>query len=310
MKNRLIQWTFVIIMGIIFPSVIIHVIPKKAETENFQPEELSYTHLQIIKMLDRNGDIIEIELEEYVLSVVLAEMPADFEVEALKAQAVLARTYVVKRVKHQSKHSNAHVCADSTCCQGFISVNEYEGSDESLSKVTAAVKSTAGQVLSYGGDLIDATYFSCSGGRTENAAAVWGTDVPYLKATDSPGEEQASQYLSTVVIDQQECLLKLGLTNKVLQINDVSYTEGGGVNIINICGKDFSGVQIRQLLGLKSTAFRMNLVGNNVIITVKGYGHRVGMSQYGADAMASQGYTYDEILTHYYSGTELLFDFS
>ena len=108
MKNRLIQWTFVIIMGIIFPSVIIHVIPKKSETENIQPEELSCTHLQIIKMLDRNGDIIEIELEEYVLSVVLAEMPADFEVEALKTQVVLARTYVVKRVKHQSKHSNAH----------------------------------------------------------------------------------------------------------------------------------------------------------------------------------------------------------
>lgn len=309
MRSKLYQCIFVIIFGIVLPSVLLVSIPRKSVNKAVMDSHTQPVHSSRIKVLNLDGCVTEIELEEYVLGVVLAEMPADFESDALMAQAVLARTYAQKRADGQYKHSNAPVCTDSACCQGFVSLNDYTGDKRSLSKVAAAVEATKGQVLMYEGKLIDATYFSCSGGRTEDAVAVWGTDVPYLKATDSPGEENSSQYLSTVILNQEDCLRKLDLPDRALRIGEVKYTDGGGVDTICLCDKVFNGVQVRQLLSLKSTNFRMNLVGNNVVITVKGYGHRVGLSQYGANAMATEGYKYDQILSHYYHGTELVTKF-
>ena len=160
-----------------------------------------------------------------------------------------------------------------------------------VDKVSQAVKETQGQVLLYQGELIEATYFSCSGGRTEDAVAVWGTDIPYLQAQDSPGEEDAEVYMDTVTFPVEDFTYLLGIEPSAtgLQVDSVTYTRGGGVDTIVISGKEFDGGQMRQLLGLRSTAFAMQIVGETVTITTKGFGHRVGLSQYGAEAMAQSG---------------------
>ena len=251
----------------------------------------------------------EMDMEEYLTGVLLAEMPAYFETEALKAQAVVARTYAGKASQTGGKHGNGSVCRDPGCCQGYLAPEEYlssGGKPENMEKIRQAVEATRGQVLIYDGMLIEATYFSCSGGRTEDAVAVWGTDVPYLRSVESPGEENAAHFQDVTVFPRDEFAERLGIpdTNNI-QIGTVTYTEGGGVNTIQIDGKLRSGTELRSLLGLRSTAFAVKNLGDTIEITTKGYGHRVGMSQYGADAMAASGSTWQEILCHYYPGTEL-----
>lgn len=255
--------------------------------------------------------VTEMDLEEYILSVVLREMPSSFESEALKAQAVVARTYALRRQERGGKHDLAAVCTDPGCCQGYCSPEEYVnsgGATASLEKVRQAVYDTAGEVLMYNGTLAEATYFSCSGGYTEDAKAVWGTDIPYLQATYSPGEEHATYYTDTVTITADEfrrCIEESLPGFPGDWFGAITYTAGGGVDSIEICGKRYTGSQIRQALQLRSTAFVITPVGNSITITTKGYGHRVGMSQYGADAMAVRGSSYKDILQYYYKGTEL-----
>ncbi len=254
-----------------------------------------------------DGQVMEMSLEKYVLCVTLAEMPADFELEALKVQSVVARTYTYKKME-DPKHEYGAVCTDSACCQAYISPEEYlkaGGTQENLDKVSQAVSATARQVVTYQGAYIEATYFSCSGGRTEDAQAVWGNDVPYLQSVESSGEEQAVHYTDTVTFLRADFLQKLGLSDQTVLVDGISYTEGGGVATVCVCGKEFTGTKIREKLNLRSTAFVITAVGDKVTVTTKGFGHRVGLSQYGAEAMAVQGKTYEEILLHYYVGTEL-----
>jgi stage II sporulation protein D len=167
---------------------------------------------------------------------------------------------------------------------------------------------TAGQVLRYDGALIEATYFSCSGGMTEDAAAVWGSDLPYLQSTPSPGEEKAEHFTDTVTFTAEEFARRLDIAPEGLPatwFSEPVYTDGGGILTMEIGGVTFKGTTLRQLLGLNSTAFILSAVGDTITVTTKGFGHRVGMSQYGADAMAVQGSTYEQILLHYYRGTTL-----
>lgn len=171
-----------------------------------------------------------------------------------------------------------------------------------------AVEATAGLVLTYEGSLIEATYFSCSGGSTEDAAAVWGTDFPYLQAVESPGEEQAAHYTDTVTLNAQSFQAALGETLPGAPdswFGEITYTDGGGVAEMKIGGKTYSGTKLRRLLQLRSTAFTIRAGEDTIEITTKGYGHRVGMSQYGADAMAVKGSYFKTILAHYYPGTRL-----
>lgn len=264
-----------------------------------------------IPVLLADGSVENMDLDAYLTRVVLAEMPAEFETEALKAQAVVARTYTMRRYYSARKHANAAVCTDHTCCQAYCTEADFLARGESekmLNKVKNAVVLTRGQVLEYEGELIEATYFSCSGGRTEDAVAVWGEEIPYLQAIDSPGEEKASHYMDTVTFSQTELQEKLGLDlsqSSGAWIGEITYTDGGGVDTIYIGGSLFNGTQVRKLLGLRSTAFVITAVGNTVTVTTKGYGHRVGMSQYGADAMAATGKDYRQILSYYYRGTTL-----
>lgn len=303
-----------IFLGIIIPTAVIRVtetwlIPKEdspPQTETTQAPTRQLTEEQSICVLTEQNTYRNMALEEYVLGVVHAEMPASFEPEALKAQAVVARTYALKRSTTAGKHLQNAVCTDPNCCQAYKDPSFEE--EELLQKVRDAVVSTAGKVLTYDGALIEATYFSCSGGRTEDAQAVWGQQIPYLISVSSPGEEQATHYTDTVQFELDEFCTLLELEkpdNTQNWLSNVEYTDGGGVEAIKIGGKVYTGMQLRQLLGLRSTAFVISVVGQTVTVTTKGFGHRVGMSQYGAEAMAVNGDTYETILSHYYPGTVL-----
>jgi len=242
---------------------------------------------------------------------VLAEMPASFEEEALKAQAVVARTYAMKRISEGQRHPQGAICTDSTCCQAYISVSEYletMGNARDVEKITQAVTDTQDLVLTYDGSFAEATYFSCSGGRTEDAAAVWGEAIPYLQAVDSPGEEGAAPYREVVSFSPEEFAAALGRSlsgSPKSWLGPVTYTQGGGVATMVVAGISYTGVRLRQLLGLNSTAFTMEISEGSIRITTQGKGHRVGMSQYGADAMAVTGSDYAAILSHYYPGTKI-----
>ena len=274
-----------------------------------QPEPVDPAVVLTVK--NKAGNLQQMDLESYLVGVVLGEMPADFEPEALKAQAVVARTYTRKRMEG-SKHQGAVICMDPGCCQSWRSEEEYlsqGGKRSAVEKVRRAVADTDGMVLCYGGRLIDATYFSCSGGSTEDAVAVWGQDVPYLQAVESPGEENAPRYSDTVTFAASDFAEKLGLSGNGSPrdwFGETVYTDGGGVERMVIGGREFTGTQLRSKLGLRSTAFTVLVQGNQIEITTRGFGHRVGMSQYGAQAMAKAGSGYGEILTHYYTGAELV----
>ena len=284
-----------------------------AETEAQTQETTEETQVlkeRQVTLLKQDGSVETLPLESYLAGVILGELPGDFQLETMKALAVAARTLAIKGSENPVKHPQAAVCWDSGCCQAYCAPDTYleqGGSQEVVDKVRQAVKETQGQVLLYQGELIEATYFSCSGGRTEDAVAVWGTDIPYLQAQDSPGEEDAEVYMDTVTFPVEDFTYLLGIEPSAtgLQVDSVTYTRGGGVDTIVISGKEFDGGQMRQLLGLRSTAFAMQIVGETVTITTKGFGHRVGLSQYGAEAMAQSGSNYLEILGYYYPNTEI-----
>ena len=257
-----------------------------------------------------NGLIEEMELEDYVLGVVLGEMPASFEPEALKAQAVAARTYAL-RCSLDSNHEANAVCKDYRCCQAYCDPQAYlngKGSQEKFDRVAKAVKDTAGLVATYQGKLIFAVYFASSGGRTEDASEVWGNSFGYLKSVSSPGEADTAHQNSKVTFTAAQFQEKLegkisGDTKN--WFGKVTYTKGGGVKTMVIGGKTYSGVKLRNLLGLKSTKFSVKVSGNTITITTNGHGHRVGLSQYGAQAMAKEGRDFAQILAHYYSGINI-----
>ena len=260
----------------------------------------------------RDGCAQEEDFDRYLTQVVLSEMPADFEPEALKAQAVAARTFA-RRQMAGGKHTDADVCDQSACCQACLSADALRqrygaAFDAAWDKAASAVQQTQGEVLTYGGSLIDAVYFSCSGGSTEAAAAVWGTDVPYLQAVESPGEQDAARYASTVTCSPAVFAETLGLhtdEDPAGWLGGTSYTAGGGVDTCTICGQAYAGTRLRQLFGLNSTRFTLRYADGVFRFDVRGYGHRVGMSQYGANAIARLGFDHRTILRYYYRGAKL-----
>jgi len=315
-----------LIMGLVVPWILLNfaaafLVPMSdAQALVFSEWEVPETttanvalEIPVMKMqlLLPEGQTTEMEMDAYLVRVLLAEMPAYFEMEALKAQAVVARTYSLKAQVTGGKHGGGCVCTRAECCQAYITEEDYlksGGTEENVEKIRRAVEDTSGYVLLYEGEPIEATYFSCSGGRTEDASAVWGTDFPYLRAVNSPGEEHATHYTDSQIFSKEAFLSALGIQQNPAGGNllgTATYTAGGGIEQMTIGEKVFTGTQLRQLLGLRSTAITMEEGMNTITVTTMGFGHRVGMSQYGADAMAAAGDTFDIILAHYYQGTEL-----
>lgn len=263
-------------------------------------------------------------LETYVTGVVAAEMPASWPVEALKCQAVAARTRVVERCSTYggagcASHPGADICTDSTCCQAWRSQEAsrafWGDSWQALERrVTLAVSSTAGQVLTFQGRPIQVLYHAASGGRTEDAAEVFSTRLPYLQSVASPGEESFEGFAAEQrfpLEDAARLLLQAfpdcGVDPASLpaQLELISLTETGRVREMRVGSAVLSGRQVREALGLRSTLFTWEVQDGQLIFRVRGYGHGVGMSQAGARAMAAEGAACPEILTHYYPGAVL-----
>lgn len=255
-----------------------------------------------------NGTSEKMDLEDYIKGVVLAEMPASYDSEALKAQAVAARTYAVNKIR-SGAHEGGAVCTDYTCCQAYISPESYTGGKENLEKVKEAVSDTAGEIMTYDGDPITAVFHSMSAGRTTSAESAWGSSVPYLCAVDSPLEESEENFITYVTVPLQEFSEKLKTLSAEyagsIEIGEIVTDGSGYVKSVVIGGIAFTGGNIRTLFNLRSTNFTVSSDGENAIFTVKGYGHGVGMSQHGANLLAQKGENYREILKTYYTGISI-----
>ena len=262
-----------------------------------------------LSVLTENGPL-PMTLAEYLPRAVAAEMPVSFGPEALKAQAVAARTYVLA----SARHPDADVCTDSGCCLAYRTEDELralwgEDYDECMATVTAAVNATDGEILTYEGRPIQAVFHASSAGSTEDSAAVWSAQ-PYLIAVASPETAEAvPELISTAVFSPEELARRLGLTDADAPETWLAGAErdgAGRVKYLRIAGQTLSGAFVRGALGLRSTDFDLRFDGGSFVFTVAGYGHGVGMSQTGAKLLAAEGWTYGEILAHYYPGTELV----
>lgn len=263
----------------------------------------------------------KIDVEEYILGVVSSEMPASFEEEALKAQAIAARTfYYSKRMKNCSLANGGEIC-DSVHCQAYMDKEDRmekwpkEDREKYYEKVKKAVQDTKGKVLTYDNEIVlYPQFFSTSSGKTENAEDVFSSQVPYLKSVSSEGEEVSTSYESEKEISNKDfsAIVNSQYKNANLNINNInkkiqikSRTDGGSVKEIQLGGATIKGTEFRKLFDLKSANFTLEYSKNKIKIKCKGNGHGVGMSQWGANLMAKEGKGYEEILKHYYTGIEL-----
>ena len=273
---------------------------------------------RMLRVLD-GENVIEMDLGTYLVGVLRAEMPASFPEEALKAQTVAARTYTLYKLAGGTGHENADICTDHTCCQAYLeeeAARENWGGDAAHyeEKVRAAVKETDGEVMLYDGAPILAVFHSASAGLTRPAGEVRTTDVPYLQPVDSPeNAERIPNYYSRVTFTAAEFKEKFLAAHPEADfsgavsgwISGAVTDSAGSVEHIIIGGVQVKGTQVRSIFGLRAACFTWETGEKGVTFFVTGYGHGVGMSQYGACAMAEEGADYREILTHYYSGVEI-----
>lgn len=264
--------------------------------------------------LKTDAGITEIGTDEYLAGVVAAEMPAEYTEEALKAQAVAARTFLSYK-KAQNAKEDYDITADESIDQAFLSeeqLKEKWGEDfsKNLEKIKAAVAATENELIFYDGAPIMAVYHAVSSGKTETAVNVWGKDYPYLTVTDSIGDLLCPDYLSTVKVSAEDFKRQMGELVELLGeakgwLGESESTESGTVSKIFVGGKEFKGSELREKFSLKSSSFDSTFDGTNFVFTVRGHGHGVGMSQYGANYMAQQGSDYREILSWYYKDCEI-----
>lgn len=271
--------------------------------------------------ITKEDRVEEMTKGQYLREVVSAEMPASFEMEALKAQAVAARSYLTARMNAYKKdgnppeHKDADICTDPAHCKAWISETERKNlwgdeADKNWDKISRAVSETSGEVIYYGKEVVSAVFFSTSSGKTENSKDVWGGERAYLVSVESPGEENAPNFKSekTISVDELKRVISeniegVDFSNGVF--GEIIRSDAGGIITINLGGVPVKGTLFRTMFDLKSTNVNITVENNNVHFDVTGYGHGVGMSQYGANAMARRGADYKSILTHYYQNTEV-----
>ena len=272
-----------------------------------------------VRLKTDDGQVVELTMADYLWGVVAAEMPASFEEEALKAQACAARTYTVSRQNNPSdKHPDADICSDSTCCQAYIDRSDAEtrwGLNAGVysEKIEQAVAETDALGILYEGQPIQALFFSSAAGKTVDAVEVWGNSVDYLKSVDSPEGDEVPNYHTQAVFsaDEVKALTLAAYPGADLSgdpsawFGTASRNEGGGVISIPLGGVTLTGSQVRSLFSLRSATFTVSYGEGGFTFDVTGYGHGVGMSQYGANSMAASGSTFEEILTWYYTGAQV-----
>lgn len=319
----------IILISLIFILPLIFVNKKTVKTfiDNTVPKEelttidYDYSKYSTIKLLHKDTNKVEeVKLDEYIVRVVSAEMPVSYDVEALKAQAIVARTYTIYKITTSKKHETADICDKSTCCQAWISKEnrlkrwDKDVANDNWNKIVKAVNDTVGKIITYNGKPINAFFHANSGGKTQVPLYVWGgTGYPYLQVVETSGEENYSQYSSEAKFTQNEFVEKIKKEHKEFKIdfkeeNCIEITKRDSSNrvlTVKIGNLNLSGVETRILLGLRSANFTVEINKDEVLFSVIGYGHGVGMSQTGADALAKQGKTCEEIIKHFYKGVEI-----
>lgn len=300
MKNKLLLMVVVVLTMVL----LIEIKTPKKEIQNNKNDN----NQEEIKVKNiATGAIETKDLENYVMGVVAAEMPASFSIEALKAQAIASRSYAYYKMKQNN--GNYDIIADVSN-QAYINDDEMhekwqEDYDIYYKKVKEAVDSTKNEIMTYDGQVIEAFYFAMSNGYTEDVVSVFGESLPYLKSVESKWDNNSlNNYEVNTQLSKEEFLKKLNLNSNTIVINNQIYDETGRTKEITINSTTFKGTEFRKLLNLRSTDFKIELDNNMVNITTKGYGHGVGMSQYGANGMAKDGFDCYTILKYYYKDIE------
>lgn len=268
------------------------------------------------------GQVQEMDMGTYLLGVLRAEMPASFELEALKAQAVAARTYTLHKMAQGAiaRHPDADACDDITCCKAYETAEDAAagwgaGALYYEEKLARAVAETDGEVIVYDGEPVLAVFFSSAAGHTQGAGEVWQTDLPYLQSVDSPEDDSlVPNYYSVVTFTAQEFRDRFLAVYPAAKLNgdagsfltDITRNDAGFVSTLRVGGVTVRGNELRTILGLRSPSFTVEVSGDTLTFHVTGYGHGVGMSQYGANAMAKEGHTCEEILEHYFTGAQVV----
>lgn len=279
--------------------------------KNYKEIELNYINVRYIRVKRNQTNIIEtIPLESYIVGVLAGEMPIDFDLEALKAQAVASRSYALKRMEYNK--DKEYDVVDTILNQVYLDEEYLKNAwgnnyVKNINKLRKAVNETIDEYLEYNGSIVDAMFFSTSNGYTEDSELVFNFECDYLRSVDSPWDEEVSSaYQTTKTISLTEFYENLNLPyDKNLNIEIIKRSNTNRILLLKINNQEFNGTDVYNKLSLRSTDFTIELYGDTVKITTKGYGHGVGMSQYGALGMAKKGYTYEEILKHYYQNVSI-----
>ncbi len=324
---------FIVIIVVVIPTVIVKGFPRTTLVVQSTDLKDENTGIDIVRQVEdpeimvydhTTKKVIKMPLEQYVVGVVAGEMPVSFELEALKAQAVAARTLAVGKMKSLggkgcTKYPEADVCSLFSHCQAWISDEQQQknwgqGYEQNRNKIIKAVQETYGDIITYDNAPIEVFFHSTSNGKTEDAGEVFSHSLPYYTVVESRGEENGPKYRQTFTLSNTEFVKifksrypksNLISTNLSSQIRIKNHTASGRVGELEVGGITVKGTDFRYLYGLNSTDFKFQFEKDKVKIHTIGYGHGVGMSQIGANYMAQKGYTYIEILKHYYKGVEV-----
>ena len=335
--KKLLKFVLILTVCAVFSPLLTVGFPVSSPVEVFEPQETvseniltlpkktSYDETTVVR-LNTDSGLRELSLREYLTGVLAAEMPAGFPEEALKAQAVAARTYTLYKMALYSGenqppegHGSADLCDDPGHCEAFLDLSVEaerlwgDSADIYRQRVERAVEQTDGMVLVYEDEPIAAVFCAASAEKTERAADIWGRELPYLTSVDSPGGSDCSQYEGTVTVRQEDfrdAILAMAPEADFsgapgTWFRDSHRSEAGSVIDVLVGEVRLTGSQVRQAAGLNSANFKVKVEGENLVFTTVGYGHGVGLSQYGARYLAMDGQTYDQILYHYYPGTQL-----
>lgn len=304
-----------IVLGI--PLLIVSLMHRTPSASGAEPIETITTYVAA------QDKVLTLDFNAYLKGVVAAEMPASFHPEALRAQAVAARSYILRRREGYIRdgipeaHKGAYACTDSAHCKAWKSEDELRAQwgadyDANMQKIAASVDDTVGIVLTYEGELVNAVFHSTSSGQTESAKDVWGGEVDYLVSVASYGDELSPRYASSLTLSAEDYKLKLKEAYPEASfaageplVGEILRSQAGGIKKVTTGGVTLSGTQFRNLYGLRSTNIQFTQSAASITMAVTGNGHGVGMSQYGANYLATQGKTYEEILKTYYSGVSV-----
>lgn len=304
MKNK------ILLAVVLILTIILFIVTKNVKQIYFEPVPVNDKTKKITVNLlnESDGSIKNVNIEDYIIGVVAAEMPASFEPEALKAQAVATRTYAMYKKETRNLDYDLIIGTKDQAYQTNEELLKKWGVSffKNYLKVRDAVLATEGEILTYNGQTINAFYFSMSNGYTENVESVFKSDLPYLKSVPSTWDnESIKNYEFTKTISKEDFCKSLEIPCDNIKIENIQKTSSNRVASITINDKTFLGTKVRSLLGLRSTDFTIECLDNDIKITTKGYGHGVGMSQYGANGMAKENHNYKEILNYFYQNTEI-----